>query len=81
MPGGYMTCTATVSEWAQGCWNDSYVGAPTDGGAWTRGDCGLRVIRGGSWSGNPRALRSALRYGRSRSSRGNAIGFRLAQDK
>ena len=38
-----------VWEWVQDCSNDSYVGAPTDGSAWTSGDCGLRVIRGGSW--------------------------------
>ena len=38
-----------VYEWVQDCWNDSYVGAPTDGRAWTSGDCSQRVIRGGSW--------------------------------
>ena len=38
-----------VWEWVQDCSNDSYVGAPTDGSAWTSGDCGRRVIRGGSW--------------------------------
>jgi hypothetical protein len=48
-------------EWGQDCWNESYSGAPTDGSAWTSGDCSRRVRRGGSWSGNPRNVRSAIR--------------------
>ena len=70
-----------VWEWAQDCWNDSYAGAPTDGSAWTSGDCSRRVIRGGSWYNEPRALRSADRSGHTRSNRNSNIGFRLAQDK
>ena len=38
-----------VWEWVEDCWNDSYEGAPDDGSAWTSGDCGRRVLRGGSW--------------------------------
>ena len=46
-------------EWGQDCWNESYSGAPTDGSAWTSGDCSRRVLRGGSWSNYPRNVRSA----------------------
>ena len=71
-----------VYEWVQDCWNDSYVGAPTDGSAWTSGDCGRRVIRGGAWSTDPRYLRSANRYWGTRSYRVySRLGLRLAQDK
>ena len=38
-----------VREWVADCWNDSYHGAPSDGGAWERGECDRRVVRGGSW--------------------------------
>ena len=39
-----------VWEWVEDCWHDSYRGAPSDGRAWTSGgDCGQRVLRGGSW--------------------------------
>ena len=70
-----------VWEWVQDCWNDSYEGAPTDGSAWTSGDCGRRVIRGDSWNSYARHLRTAIRYGTSRTNRYNVIGFRLAQDE
>ena len=52
-----------VWEWTQDCWNDSYSGAPGDGRAWETGDCGSRVVRGGSWSSGPWFLRAAVRYG------------------
>ena len=70
-----------VNEWVQDCWNDSYAGAPTDGSAWTSGDCVRSVIRGGSWSATPRDLRSAYRAWLLRSLRSYTVGFRLAQDK
>ena len=36
-----------VYEWVEDCWNDSYAGAPSDGGAWRSGDCSERVLRDG----------------------------------
>ena len=69
-----------VYEWVQDCWNDSYAGAPSDGSAWTSGDCSPRVIRGGSWAGYPRYLRSAYRDVHTRSNRSAYLGFRLVQD-
>ncbi len=38
-----------VWEWVEDCAKNSYVGAPSDGSAWTRDRLLLRVIRGGSW--------------------------------
>ena len=70
-----------VWEWVQDCYNDSYVGAPSDGRAWSSGDCGQRVSRGGSWGASPRYGRSANRSGDPLSVRGNLLGFRLTQDK
>ena len=58
----------------------SYRGAPSDGGAWTSGDCGRRVLRGGAWDGLPGDLRSANRGWFFAGDRLNYIGFRLAQD-
>ena len=69
-----------VWEWVQDCWNDSYVGAPSDSSAWTSGDCSLRVERGGFFYSNLNYVRSAARYGNPRSTKGNGLGFRIAQD-
>ena len=67
-----------VWEWVQDCYNDSYVGAPSDGRAWTGGDCSLRVRRGGSWYNGPGGQRSATRTMSSRSdSKANARGISL----
>ena len=48
-PWGLFQVHGNVSEWVEDCWNDNYRGAPTDGSAWTVGDCSRRVLRGGSW--------------------------------
>ena len=68
-----------VSEWVQDCWNGSYEGAPTDGSAWTTGECGRRVVRGGSWMQPQRYLRAAYRDANSSDARGYLLGFRLAR--
>ena len=67
-----------VWEWCEDCWNGNYHNAPSDGTAWTTGNCGSRVLRGGSWCYDPQYLRSAYRnyvpdY------RFNYIGFRVAR--
>jgi formylglycine-generating enzyme required for sulfatase activity len=50
-------------QWLEDCWNSGYVGAPTDGSAWTSGTCDTRIVRGGSWSSKPDYLRPANRMG------------------
>ena len=68
-----------VLEWVQDCWNKNYDGAPRDGGAWERGDCSLRVARGGSWDSDPWFLRSANRSWIDTGDRYNLLGFRIAR--
>ena len=68
-----------VQEWVEDCWNGSYVGAPTDGTAWTRGDCDRRVVRGGSWFNLPGSLRSAHRDKTAAGGRHFVLGFRVAR--
>ncbi len=59
---GLFDTAGNEQEWVEDCWNGSYRGAPSDGSAWTSGDCDKRVQRGGSWSDDPRNLRSAYRF-------------------
>jgi formylglycine-generating enzyme required for sulfatase activity len=68
-----------VWEWVQDCWNGSYNGAPADGRAWESGDCGQRVLRGGSWNDQPEDARAANRSRDRPGSRGNDLGFRVAR--
>ncbi len=76
---GLYDLSGNVSEWVQDCWNTSYAGAPSDGRAWEGGDCGARVLRGGSWYYEPRTLRSAYRGVDSALFRFNYYGFRIAR--
>ena len=68
-----------VWEWVEDCWNGSYAGAPTDGGAWRSGDCATRVLRGGSWYVDPWVLRAAYRYRFTTGVRVSDYGFRVAR--
>ena len=68
-----------VREWVEDCWNRSYEGAPRDGRAWSSGQCQSRVLRGGSWYGYPRYLRSAYRSGDHSGYRNDNAGFRVAR--
>ena len=69
-----------ASEWVEDCWHDDYSGAPTDGNAWSSGgDCGKRVLRGGSWFSEPKFLRSGSRGWNSAMERSDAYGFRIAR--
>lgn len=79
---GLHDMSGNVWEWIEDCWHSDYNGAPTDGKAWkdmNGGNCGQRVIRGGSWDESPVDLRSSFRGRISAEDRTSLIGFRLAQ--
>lgn len=68
-----------VWEWVEDCSNESYVGAPSDGSAWTGGGCSKRILRGGSWYSESRNLRSAIRVRAETDFRILYYGFRVAR--
>ena len=76
---GLHDVSGNVWEWVEDCWNESYAGAPADGSAWTSGNCKPRVLRGGSWFGNPRLIRSAVRSRNGTGIRDSGNGFRVAR--
>jgi formylglycine-generating enzyme required for sulfatase activity len=70
-----------VSEFVQDCMNLNYEGAPTDGSAWTSGDCTKHVSLGGQYHNNPFTIRvSARNFHPIRPDRDLNFGFRIAQD-
>ena len=76
---GLYDMVGNVQSFVEDCWHDSYEGAPTDGAAWTSGDCFSRVVRGGSWANDAAEMRSASRAINGTIDRYPNLGFRVAR--
>ncbi len=68
-----------VWEWIEDCSHDDYIGAPSDGTAWTAGPCDRRVLRGGSWFGDPLFLSFVYRFSGKVADRLEVTGLRVAR--
>ena len=79
-PFGLYDTSGNMAEWVEDCWNDSYRGAPADGSAWTKGDCSLRGLRGGSYGNKAAFSRSASRFRYDSDVRYEANGFRVLRE-
>jgi formylglycine-generating enzyme required for sulfatase activity len=66
-----------VFEWVEDCWADSPRAAPADGSALLQGDCGQRVLHGGSWFTIPRYVDPEFRNRLQTSHRASSVGFRV----
>ena len=78
-PWGFYQMHGNVWEWVEDCWNESYTGAPSEGSAWTAGDCSRRALRGGSWVSLPWDIRSDARNRIPTGSRYYFVGFRVGR--
>ena len=78
-PFGLYDILGNVIEWTEDCWNPGYSGAPVDGRAWESGECLRRVVRGGSWVGDPGYIRSARRHSLGVGYSDDSAGFRVAR--
>jgi formylglycine-generating enzyme required for sulfatase activity len=79
---GLYDMLGNVLEWCEDHWHDNYNGAPHDGSAWLDKDtssAASRVIRGGSWHGYARHVRSAYRHWYEPQHRTANLGFRCAR--
>jgi formylglycine-generating enzyme required for sulfatase activity len=75
---GLYDMVGNVWQWVEDCYQRNYDQAPSDGSAWTTGDCAERVIRGGSWINFPVDFPST--HGRlTPDGRINFVGFRVGR--
>ncbi|MGB9657089.1 MAG: SUMF1/EgtB/PvdO family nonheme iron enzyme, partial [Pseudolabrys sp.] len=77
---GLYDTAGNAAEWVEDCWNDNYIGAPTDGSARTSGQCRLRVLRGGSFDSASTYTRSMARFRYDFDVRYYANGFRVVRE-
>lgn len=76
---GLYDVLGNVWEWTEDCYASDYRTAFKDRRPMLSADCSSRVLRGGSWSLNPRVARSAVRDWYSTGGRFIVLGFRLAR--
>jgi formylglycine-generating enzyme required for sulfatase activity/class 3 adenylate cyclase len=60
-PFGIYDMAGGIAQWMADCWHEDYRGAPPDGSAWQTKDCGMHVLRGGSWRNDPANVRVSSR--------------------
>jgi formylglycine-generating enzyme required for sulfatase activity len=79
-PFGLFDTAGNAAEWVEDCWNQTYEGAPSDGSAWLKGLCELRVLRGGSFASKSTDVGPAARFRYERDVRYYANGFRVVRE-
>jgi formylglycine-generating enzyme required for sulfatase activity len=77
-PFGLYDMGGGVDQWVEDCWHKTYQGAPSDGSAWSGGDCSAHVIRSGSWKNDASYVRPASRDKYDTNVRYPTHGFRVA---
>lgn len=77
---GLKDVLGNVSEWTQDCVTLNYRDAPSNGEADTRGSCGQRPVRGGSWFSGPRDMRLSARMAQRKGDSTDYIGFRVVRE-
>jgi formylglycine-generating enzyme required for sulfatase activity len=81
-PFGLKDMHGNVAEWVEDCFHENYKDAPLTEVAWTEGAfCNRRVVRGGNWLSDVKALRSASRdWHPIDDDISDQIGFRVARN-
>jgi len=79
-PWGLYDVHGNEFEIVQDCWNETHVGAPTDGSALMTGECGSHVSKGGAWYYLPKVARSASRARNDARVASYIFGFRVVRE-
>jgi formylglycine-generating enzyme required for sulfatase activity len=79
-PFGLYDTAGNAAEWLEDCWNDNYRGAPADGSPWLKGECRMRVLRGGSFDSEPVNVQSSARFRYDTDVPYSANGFRILRE-
>lgn len=78
---GLQGMLGNVREWVEDCYVNGYSDAPANGSPVLSGDCGRRVVRGGSVKSGQAEHRAANRARISVSTRDRQIGFRVVMEE
>ena len=76
---GLYDMLGNVWEWVEDCYQEGIDDVPADGNARLTGDCGQRVVRGGSSFISSYGATSGFRIGNSPAFRDDGFGFRVAR--
>lgn len=79
-PFGLHDTAGNVAEWVLDCYENHYVGAPTDGSAVAAEGCTKRPVRGGAASDGYRSLFSYERQKIDANTKSQMIGFRVVRE-
>jgi formylglycine-generating enzyme required for sulfatase activity len=77
---GLYDTAGNAAEWIEDCWNDNYRSAPSNGTAWTAGQCRLRVLRGGAFDSQAKYVRSMARFRYDADVRYTSNGLRVVRE-
>lgn len=77
---GVYDTAGNVAEWVADCYQNHYLGAPSDGSAVYTDNCSSRVVRGGSMRSTSKQLYNYLRTEMKESSIQENIGIRVVVD-
>jgi formylglycine-generating enzyme required for sulfatase activity/rhodanese-related sulfurtransferase len=79
-PAGLYDMAGNVSEWIMECFHPSYQGAPSEAHIWEQqGQCGKRMVRGGSYATFGKELRLSKRRAYPPKARSDELGFRVVR--